>query len=104
MNDRPYTHKMASGAFNCSNEFFGQDPLPGISKQCYCDHFGLYPQEEIQMDMDKFEAERERQRQEAEAARIAAEKARLEAEAKKLAAEAAAREKAAKEERERIRK
>jgi hypothetical protein len=96
MVDIPYAYKgaRANGVTPCKNDFFG-DPLPGISKQCYCDGDNWYDQKEIDIDFAQFKAKKDeeealRQQQLAEAAKKAAEEeaARVTAEAK-AAAEAA---------------
>ena len=97
MVDTNYAVKSAknNGVTPCKNNFFGVDPLPGISKQCYCDGDNQYPQKEIDIDMAQFaakKAEEEALQQQvlAEAAKKAAEEEaiRVAAEAK-AAAEAA---------------
>lgn len=39
-NERPYTYKefAPNGKIDCTNAAFGSDPLPGVKKECFCDH------------------------------------------------------------------
>lgn len=82
----------------CKNNFFGADPLPGISKQCFCDGDNQYLQKEIDIDLAQFaakKAEEEALQQQvlAEAAKKAAEEEALRVAAEaKAAADAAAAE------------
>lgn len=89
MTETPYAVKNAknNGVTPCKNNFFG-DPLPGISKQCYCDADNQYPDNEIHIDQAQFAAKR--MEEEAEQQQLLAEAAKKEAEeeAQRVAAEA----------------
>lgn len=92
MTETPYAVKGAknNGVTPCKNNFFKGDPLPGISKQCYCDADNTYPDQEIAIDMAEFSAKKAEE--EAEQQVILAEAAKKEAEedAQRAAAEAQA--------------
>jgi hypothetical protein len=97
MVDTPYAHKSAknNGPTPCKNNFFEGDPLPGISKQCYCDGDNWYPRAEMDIDLAQFaakKAEEEALQQQvlAEAARKAAEEEAVRVIAETAAATAAA--------------
>jgi membrane protein involved in colicin uptake len=46
-----------NGVTPCNNKFFN-DPLPGISKQCYCDADNYYGKKEIKIDLAEFAAKK----------------------------------------------
>jgi hypothetical protein len=41
LTEQTFVLKNSTGSSNgtdCTNTFFGSDPLPGVPKQCFCDH------------------------------------------------------------------
>jgi hypothetical protein len=60
MTDTPYalTRTPQSAHLVCDSESFRGDPLPGQSKQCFCDQDNYYKQEWVHADMDEFAAVR----------------------------------------------
>jgi hypothetical protein len=60
LTDTPYAVKGAknNGVTPCKNNFFKTDPLPGISKQCYCDGDNHYTKKEVDIDFASFAAKK----------------------------------------------
>ena len=106
LTESPYAVKQANnnGVTPCKNNFFGTDPLPGVSKQCYCDGDNKYPNKEITIDLAEFAAKKQEEdamqaQTLAEAAKKAAEEEAIKVAADaKAAADAAAAEAKAKQE------
>lgn len=85
LRDQRYHFKSFEGSpgeIECTNKAFGGDPLPYISKECFCDKHMTISKKTIDLDTEEFKLKAMNEAMAAQIAKIKAEAAALEIEAK----------------------
>jgi hypothetical protein len=68
-----WSSKKTDDKTKCDNKSFGDDPIPGIHKGCWCDKYDFYSGGDIKEDKARWEA-KEKKEEEEKTARMQAEK------------------------------
>lgn len=65
---QPYAVKYfddSAGEVECTSKAFGEDPLPGVSKECWCDSHKTVDKKTVELDKEEFRLKAEAKKMEA---------------------------------------